>query len=66
MNILFPEIEVQLSGIDGNAHSILGVVLRAMKKAGVDQKDIAVFLEEAESGDYDHLLQTAMRTVTVN
>jgi hypothetical protein len=62
----FPHVEVNLTGQDGNAFAIIGNVQTAMQKAGVDQKDIAVFRDEAQTGDYDHLLQTAMRTVTVN
>jgi hypothetical protein len=65
MNILFPEIEVKLSGIDGNAFSILGVVLKALRKGDAGAEAIANFQGEAMSGDYDHLMQTVMKTVSV-
>ena len=66
MEVKFPQIEVELTGKDGNAFSILGAVTRAMKKGKVDEADIAAFMKEATSGGYDHLLQTAMSTVTVS
>ena len=62
----FPEVEVQLSGNDGNAFAILGAVAKAMKRAGLSKEDINEFQADAQSGDYDHLLQTAMKTVTVS
>jgi len=61
----FPHVEVELTGQDGNAFAIIGNVQKAMQKAGIDQKDILTFQEEAMDGNYDNLLQTAMRTVTV-
>jgi len=55
---------VKLIGKDGNAFFILGTVSSALKKNG--QKDLAkAFREEATSGDYNHLLQTAMKYVDV-
>jgi hypothetical protein len=64
--VKFPEIEVQLSGEDGNAYAIMGEVKRAMERAGCSKEDVAKYLSESQSGDYDHLLQTAMETVTVS
>jgi hypothetical protein len=61
---LYPHVEVQLSGRDGNAFAILGVVQGALRRQ-VGETEASVFYEEATSGDYDHLLQTAMRWVTV-
>ena len=61
----FPEIEVQLSGEDGNAFSIIGRVQKAMRRAGVSVEDIKIFQDDATSGDYDHVLTIAMETVNV-
>ena len=61
----YPEVVVELSEQDGNAFSILVRVRRAMRRADVDQNEIALFRKEATSGDYDNLLQTVMRWVTV-
>ncbi|MFH1494751.1 MAG: hypothetical protein ABIG70_08140 [Pseudomonadota bacterium] len=56
---------VQLTGEDGNAFSILGRVRRAIVKS--DQPELAeAFMQEATAGDYDHLLQTCLRYVTVD
>lgn len=61
----YPSIQVRLSGEDGNAFAILGSVLGALRSAGVVQAERDAFVAEAQSGDYDHLLQTCMRWVDV-
>lgn len=65
MNTKYPEITVELVGNDGNAFSVLGNVSKAMRRAGLDKSEIDIFMNEAMSGDYDHLLQTVMNWVTV-
>jgi hypothetical protein len=65
-NVLkYPEIEVQLVGTDGNAFALIGVVRKALKKAGVSKEEIGEFVDEATSGDYTHLLRTCMSWVNV-
>ena len=66
MNVKFPEIDVQLSGEDGNAFAIMAAVSRAMRRGGCSKEDIDTYTCEAMSGDYDHLLQTTMNTVNVS
>ena len=61
----YPEITVQLTGEDGNAYAIMGRVMRALRRAGVQKVEIDKYMEESTAGDYDHLLQTAMRWVNV-
>ena len=61
----YPDVTAQLSGNDGNAFAILGAVQKALKKADVPADEIQVFWTEATSGDYNHLLATAMRWVEV-
>ena len=61
----YPEITVQLLGRDGNAFSVLGAVRRALRENGVSPSEIAAFLNEATSGDYDALLRTCMKWVEV-
>lgn len=56
---------VQLTGEDGNAFSILGRVRRAIAKSNHPELAEA-FMQEATAGDYDHLLHTCMRYVTVD
>ena len=61
----YPEIEVQLSGRDGNAFAIMGAVEKALRKGGISQDEISTYLKESMSGDYDNLLRTAMSWVSV-
>ena len=56
-----PDIIVTLTGQDGNAFAILGRCRAAARDAGLSDEEIAAFMDEAMAGDYDHLLQTAMR-----
>lgn len=61
----FPDVTVQLTGSDGNAYAVMGAVSRALRKAGhADQ--VSAFQAEATSGDYNHLLATAMSWVDVS
>ena len=57
----YSEITVRLSGEDGNAFNILGICLRAMRRAGFSQEERDAFYAEATSGNYDHLLATCMK-----
>ena len=55
---------VKLTDQDGNAFLILGRVRRAIILS--DHPELAdPFFVEATSGDYDHLLATCLRYVTV-
>jgi hypothetical protein len=60
----FPDVTVQLTGEDGNGFFIAGRVRKALERAG-HREAAAEFFKEALSGDYDHLLQTAMAYVDV-
>ena len=59
----YPDVQVQLTGEDGNAFAILGRTAGALRRAGVPQDEIDDYFAEATSGDYQHLLQTTMRWV---
>ncbi len=61
----YPNVEVQLSGEDGNAFFIIGRVRQALRKNGLRDSELEEFSSEAMAGDYDHVIQTAMRWVTV-
>lgn len=65
IRIKYPDVEVKLIGEDGNAFAIMGRVQRALKQHGVAKEEINEYLRESQSGDYDHLLVTATRWVTV-
>ena len=62
--VRFPDVEVELIGQNGNAFLIIGKVRRALKSAGEDEAADA-FVDEATSGDYDHLLRTVHSYVTI-
>ncbi len=64
-DVKYPEVEVQLTGEDGNAFAILGAVRAALRRAGVSRDEIEKFMAEAMSADYNHLLRTCMRWVNV-
>lgn len=59
----YPDVRVPLLGDEGNAFAILGRVQKALKQAGVDREEVAEYMTEATSGDYDHLLATTMEWV---
>lgn len=65
-DIKYPDVHVQLTGTDGNAYAIMGAVATALRRAGVSSEEIEKYQEESMSGDYDNLLQTAMRWVDVS
>lgn len=66
MDPKYPDIEVQLSGEDGNAFSIIGSVRQALRRANVPKEDVEAFTSEAMSDDYDNVLRTCMKWVTVH
>jgi len=62
----YPEIEVQLTGQDGNAFAIMGAVSTALRKGGVPKEEINEYTTQSMSGDYDNLLRTATEWVSVS
>jgi hypothetical protein len=60
----YPNITVQLTGHDSNAFMILGLCQRAAEDAGLSKQEIDAFYQEATSGDYNHLIQTATRWIS--
>ena len=61
----YPAVHVTLTGRAGKAYALLGAVSAALKRAGISKAQRDAFLAEATAGDYDHLLQTAIRWVEV-
>ena len=51
-------VTMRLVGEDGNSFAILGRFQRAAKAAGWIREEIKAVMDEATSGDYDHLLAT--------
>ena len=52
---------VKLVGNNGNAFAIMGNCFKAARKAGWSQEQIDIVKNEMTSGDYNHLLATAMK-----
>ena len=63
--VKYPKVTVQLSGEDGNAFAIMSAVRSALKRAGVEKSEVDKYVAESMSGDYDNLIQTAMKWVMV-
>lgn len=61
----YPHIAVQLTGNNGNAFAIMGAVKKALLADGIDDDEITEYMSESMDGDYDNLLQVAMRWVDV-
>ena len=61
----YPNIKAKLIGQDGNAFAIIGTVQRELRRGGVSDDEINKFVTEATSGDYDNVIQTALRWVSV-
>lgn len=53
-------LNLNLVGLDGNAFALLGHFQKEAKKAGWSEEEKNKTLQEAQSGDYDHLLKTLM------
>lgn len=51
-------VNLDMVGHNGNAFAIMGVFKRQARKEGWTQEEIDAVLDEAKSGDYDHLLAT--------
>lgn len=65
-DLIYPEIQVQVTGEDGNAFAIVSRTARAMGRGGVSMEQVDLFREEATSGDYEHLLAVVQKWVTVS
>lgn len=58
--------QVNLAGEDGNVFSILGLCRKAARKAGWTDEQWKKVQSEMMSGDYNHVLQTAMKYFQVS
>lgn len=59
------KVELELVGLNGNAYSIMGAFKHAARQQGWTPEEIKVVLDEASSGDYDHLLATILEHTTL-
>lgn len=51
---------IELVGLDGNAFAIMGAMRRALREAGNSPEVVESYLQAAQSGDYNNLLQVTM------
>lgn len=58
-------IEVQITGDDGNAFVIMSKVRSALKSAGASESEISLYTQESTSGDYSNLLNVASQWVDI-
>ena len=56
---------VDVMGYDGTHYGIMAKVKRALRVAGADTEYTNKYLQESMGGDYDNLLVTAMKYVTI-
>ncbi len=57
---------VKMVGEDGNSFAILARCRRAAQQSGWPAEQLQRFIDEATSGDYDHLLATVMKQFDVD
>lgn len=64
--VKFPDVEVELSGQDGNAFYIVGRVARALRRAGHPAAADEFSRDARACTSYDDVIGLAMRTVEVS
>lgn len=64
--VKYPEIHVQLVGLDGNAFAIISRCCEAMRRAKLSLAEREEFRKDATSGDYNHLIITCMEWFDVD
>ena len=65
MDTKYPDVEVDIYSIDSNAFSIMGAVTKAMRRAGIPKEEQDAYFKEATSGEYDNLLATTAKWVSI-
>jgi len=63
-NAKFPDAIVKISGVNGNAFSVMGSVLNALRRAGATVDEMNEYKADAMSSDYNHLLLVSMQWVS--
>jgi len=66
-DVKYPDVQVELTGTDGNVFSIIGKVRKEIMRSGWDREAGAKeFTDKAFAcGSYDEVLQLVMQTVEV-
>jgi hypothetical protein len=61
VGVKIKQVKLRLIGIDGNAFSVLGAFRRQAKKENWTSEEIDAVCDEAQTGNYAHLLVTIMK-----
>lgn len=64
--VRYPDVDVTLVGVDSHPFAIIKAVSDGLRAAGVGARERDEFRDEALGGDYDNVIQTAMRWVNVS
>ena len=59
-NLVNKKVPTTLVGVNGNAYAIMGHFQKEARRNKWTQEEINLVLDEAKSGDYNHLLATIM------
>ena len=54
------KVKLELVGLNGNAFALMGAFQTAARRQGWSDDEIDAVMEDCQSGDYNHLLQTLM------
>ena len=55
------EVKMDWVGVKDNAFAMLGALRKAARRQGYPQADIDRVIDDARSGDYEHLVNVLMR-----
>ncbi len=56
-------VKLDLVGMDGNAFNLLGQFKKQARREGWSEEEVKKVMDEATSGDYNHLLVTLMNHI---
>lgn len=56
-------MKYNLVGIDGNAFSVMGYVINAMKECNFSKEERDSYFKNATSSDYSHLLFVSIKAI---
>jgi hypothetical protein len=62
---MFSTVTIDISGPDGNAYYIMGVIQTLLKEKGTNEAEIKSVLKDMMSSNYEHLLSVAKKYVNI-
>ncbi len=64
-NCLFPTITIDVTGPQGNAYCIMGIICNLLKEIGYTKEQINDIVADMTSSDYEHLINVARKYVVI-